>query len=353
MINRLKIEKDRLFKLHKRVEWIDIAKGILIALIVLGHIISDNTNYLQTWIYSFHVCGFFIINGLLKAKNRFEDKNYSLKEIVFKQKNIYILYLVFSIIFLARILLQSMLRMYAENEIITFILHIVSLNGEGVLWFLPVFSITEIIIYLVVKYRRIALPIYVSTLGIAIYFAVSSEWNNILQIDSFFLLLGILLIRCSIASSFTIIGYYFEKINLFNSRVIYLGIGTVLAFINGNVDLNNLRFGKIFLYYIFSILGTFFIIFMSKIIEKKSAYMKKVLITWGCNTLIIMLTHAILLIYQTYNIIAKFVNIEFMRIFLVFFMTMTTETFLIIIYNKVIFYLKGKYDKSKRTIYKE
>ncbi|MBS6340511.1 MAG: acyltransferase family protein [Eubacterium limosum] len=340
--------------MHKRVEWIDITKGILIALIVLGHVISDNANHLQTWIYSFHVCGFFIINGLLKAKYKFEDNNYSLKDVVIKQKSIYILYLVFSLIFFARVLLQARLGMYNANEIKTFVLHIISFNGEGVLWFLPVFSITEIVLYIVVKYRRIVLPIYITALAVAIYFAVSIEWNNILQIDSYPILFGMLLIRCSIASSFSIIGYYFEKSNLFNSKIIYIGIGSVLAFINGNVDLNNLRFGNIVLYYIFSILGTFFIIGISKFIEKKALYMKKILTLWGRNSLIIMLTHAILLIYQTYNIIfLKFVNNEFLRILFVFFMTMITETYLIIVFNKIIFYLEGKYVKNQRTIYKK
>lgn len=338
--------------MHKRVEWIDITKGILIALIVLGHVISDNTNYLQTWIYSFHVCGFFIINGLLKAKYKFEDKNHSLRDIVIKQKNIYILYLIFSIIFLARLLFQANFGMYNVDEIKAFVLHIISLNGEGVLWFLPVFSISEIVLYIFIKYRRIIAPIYITILGVAILFAISIEWNNILQINNYIILLGVLLIRCSIASSFSIIGYYFEKNNLFTQKITYIGIGSALAFINGNVDLNNLIFGNIIFYYIFAILGTFFIIGISKIIEKKNSYMKKILILWGRNTLIIMLTHAILLIYQTYNIIIeKIVIDELMRIFFVFIMTMITETCLIIIFNKIIFYLKGKHVKSQ--IYKK
>lgn len=46
----------------KRIEWIDLAKGIGIIFLIYGHIADD---YLTMWIYSFHIPLFFFISGYL------------------------------------------------------------------------------------------------------------------------------------------------------------------------------------------------------------------------------------------------------------------------------------------------
>lgn len=70
----------------KRIEWIDIFKGILIILVVFGHAtqgIQSNMNvlnnpgyesvsFIKNMIYSFHMPAFFIASGLLF--NSFEKK---------------------------------------------------------------------------------------------------------------------------------------------------------------------------------------------------------------------------------------------------------------------------------------
>ncbi|MBF1069294.1 MAG: acyltransferase family protein, partial [Prevotellaceae bacterium] len=45
----------------KRIEALDIAKGIGIILVIIGHMSSS---YLRDWIYSFHMPLFFIISGI-------------------------------------------------------------------------------------------------------------------------------------------------------------------------------------------------------------------------------------------------------------------------------------------------
>lgn len=47
----------------KRFDWVDIAKGIAILLMILGH--SSLPNMIQNWIYSFHMPFFFFISGVL------------------------------------------------------------------------------------------------------------------------------------------------------------------------------------------------------------------------------------------------------------------------------------------------
>ena len=73
---------------NNRILWVDIAKGIGILLVLIGHV-SQNS-YISSFIYSFHIPLFFIISGYL-YKNK---KNY----IRNKTTTILIPYLFFSII---------------------------------------------------------------------------------------------------------------------------------------------------------------------------------------------------------------------------------------------------------------
>ena len=45
----------------ERVAWIDIARGIMIISIVLGHVLADGK--IRWWLFSFHVPAFFFISG--------------------------------------------------------------------------------------------------------------------------------------------------------------------------------------------------------------------------------------------------------------------------------------------------
>ena len=54
--------------MNGRLMWVDAVKGILIILVVIGHIIppdidSDIVLKFRLWIYSCHIPVFFILNG--------------------------------------------------------------------------------------------------------------------------------------------------------------------------------------------------------------------------------------------------------------------------------------------------
>ena len=51
-----------------RIEWIDIAKGYGIILVIIGHI---TTLYITVWIYSFHMFLFFFLSGYLFQPNSY------------------------------------------------------------------------------------------------------------------------------------------------------------------------------------------------------------------------------------------------------------------------------------------
>lgn len=65
----------------KRIEWVDIAKGILILLVVLGHFLEALGYYefVHKWIYSFHMVSFFALSGVV-------FKEYNIKPLAFIRK---------------------------------------------------------------------------------------------------------------------------------------------------------------------------------------------------------------------------------------------------------------------------
>lgn len=80
------------FKVIMRNSEIDIAKGILIYFVVLGHILPDS-ELIHKYIYWFHMPAFFIISGLF-IKDQFELKS----EVKKKIRRLLIPYFLFSLI---------------------------------------------------------------------------------------------------------------------------------------------------------------------------------------------------------------------------------------------------------------
>lgn len=333
---------------NKRIKWIDVTKGILICFIVLGHIISNDANILQTWIYSFHVAGFFIINGILKSKTNSTGVKISFKEIILRQRYIWVVYIFFSGIFLARILVQTYFGMYNADDIYTFLLHTIYFNGLGVLWFIPAFAIGELIFYNALLSRKHIIA-YCIICGVTFILLTNYKFGDVLHTNNIIVLLLVLFMRSLIASSFMCIGYFFDKYKLIDGKLILIGVFSLLSYMNGNVDLNNMRFNNLFLYYLFSVLGTLFVISIAKCIEKFTTQLCSIFVFWGKNSLFIMVTHAILLIYQiVVFVLNKFPFYGWGRISLCFIITMLIETMLIFIYN----HFKGKLIKNSQ-IYKE
>lgn len=85
-----------------RFEEIDIMKGLLIILVVMGH---TNTPFTK-WIYSFHMAAFFAISGFLWRDQYVSDRQYMLKFITGRIKRLYIPFVTVNVVF---ILLNNLL----------------------------------------------------------------------------------------------------------------------------------------------------------------------------------------------------------------------------------------------------
>lgn len=62
----------------KRIEWIDIARGIGIILVILGHI---GIGKIGKFIYSFHIPLFFFLSGYCFSGNGIDIKDFLKKKV--------------------------------------------------------------------------------------------------------------------------------------------------------------------------------------------------------------------------------------------------------------------------------
>lgn len=137
----------------QRYTWIDMARGIGIFAVVLGHLLRDGGK-LNYWLYSFHVPLFFFISGAV-----FSTRNKSFRQFVKKLvKNIMVPYVVFSIISLVIYLIlgsivQATLESNRDAGLLECLYQIVwgMCDANVPLWFLPCMFVWNILMFPIIR----------------------------------------------------------------------------------------------------------------------------------------------------------------------------------------------------------
>ncbi len=276
-----------------RYLYLDIAKGIAIISVVLGHIILkyDINNPVCIFLYSFHLPIFFIITGILFALNPksifMDKKKFALKKI----KSLIYPYITFSIV--------TIIYLFIKGDSLTSIVKIgintIFLFGYGPIWFLPTLLISEIMFYSFIKKDK-----KVKIISGVVIIVLMIILSNVLQlpfwqeniINEFIYKFLNLIGRSLIAVLFIIGGYYFQKNRnkIPNNIIIYiciLLINIYISQINGLIDIHYCMINNfiLFIYIAFSTSISILII-LEKIAKKE-----KVLAFFGKNSLIVMSTH--------------------------------------------------------------
>lgn len=142
----------------ERVTWIDIAKSIIIFLVVIGHTLRGGI--VQQIIYSFHVTAFFVLSGMVCNTNSIK------KQIKNDFLRIMIPYYIFGIISIAVFLIfgkfaGSSLEIDTNLSFSNNLFELLCASPKGgrmkfntPLWFLPCLFATKIIYYLICKLCR-------------------------------------------------------------------------------------------------------------------------------------------------------------------------------------------------------
>lgn len=120
-----------------RIEYIDIAKGLGMILVVVGHCINGIT-FPGTWIYSFHMPLFFILSGICFSERKYPTFLPFLKKRV---KTLLLPCIYFSLLVTA----------FTFGLLDKQICHELTRHLPGALWFVLILFFTEILYYFILQ----------------------------------------------------------------------------------------------------------------------------------------------------------------------------------------------------------
>ena len=136
----------------KRITYLDMARGIVIFLVVFGHseFVGPACN---VWLSSFHLPTFFLLSGILMHMKE-EDRRPVSGILLHKIKGIMLPYLWFSLGSVWIDFLQVLRGNFTWSILQEHVLQTVFLQGYSVLWFLPVVFFAELLLLLLYKASR-------------------------------------------------------------------------------------------------------------------------------------------------------------------------------------------------------
>ena len=145
----------------KRIEWLDVAKGLGIICVVYGHTIFKDELW-RIWIYSFHMPLFFFLSGITYNEEKYTD---SRKFLASKIKSILIPYFIFCIIALMRNIVEQLYALCTIGK--AFDAAVLAQKAVGIVialrgsvwacaaWFLPCIFVVLILMYGTFKVARL------------------------------------------------------------------------------------------------------------------------------------------------------------------------------------------------------
>lgn len=289
-----------MLRTEKRLDDMDMVKGVGIILVVIGHstYVSENT---LTWLASFHMPLFFLISGMLFAYRHAEKEKFS----IYAKKRFFgmmIPYFWFSLIYIG----VDYYYLFAHPELIdqafinAAVLQAVSFYGISVLWFLPTLFLGELLFYFLIKkcrtWQLAAAGIFSAWAAVPGVTLVQRYVN--MEENAFMTWLGNVLLgllRVFPAVAFLLLGYgVWQLLQRLSIKPLYEVIAGVMlllfhaavAFANGRVDLHYLVFHNVLYYYVAACSATFGFLLIFR--HVKPLWLLTFL---GSNSLIVMLTH--------------------------------------------------------------
>ena len=297
---------------RKRLDYLDMAKGLGMILVLIGHLQGDSiftfSPYIQplcTYIFSFHMPMFFIISGILIAVRNDEDRPF--KELAGSRfRGIMIPYYWFSFFYLIFVVISLIKGEIAPQSLYVNIWYVLSGYGMNVLWFLPALYLGELLFFLLkrnIRKELLFIPVIVISNAVVYlisYYLRGAEFDTplLLRIQEF----ATVILRPVLVCGFISIGYYVQIIFgretktgdfLNRHRVAYLGLGLALfgvcfAFfrVNNGIDFRSLAFRNVFFFFLCALSGSFGMLFLCKGLPRIGLFCY-----WGIGSLIFMVTH--------------------------------------------------------------
>ena len=308
----------------KRLDYLDMAKGLGMILVLIGHLQGDSIftfspyiHPLCVYIFSFHMPLFFIISGILLAVKNDEIRPFG-EVAASRFRGIMIPYLWFSFFYLLVVIAALVKGEIAVQTLYLNIWYVISLYGMNVLWFLPALYLGELLFVFARRKIREDYPfITVVVLSNAVVYCASYFLGIAKYTTPFAMRMHdfiTVLLRPVLVCGFITIGYYAHKLlkkgtrlgDFFNrpklnekggisakNRLAYIVLGLMLfgvcfAFfrINNGIDFRSLAFRNVFFFFVCAISGSFGMIVLCKGLPRVPLFCY-----WGIGSLVFMVTH--------------------------------------------------------------
>lgn len=274
----------------KREGFVDVAKGLGVILIILGHL-TETGQYGRLILYSFIIPFFFILSGVF-AKTSNDFGRYFKKSF----KRLYVPFFTYSLLDL---FLRIVYAVYKGRDVVVKIkIALTSLFGLGFdienrpLWFLFALFIIQIAYYFIGKNKWAKLcAALVGIAFLAVHKATGFYTQN----------LWLVAIPCV---PFYLLGTEVKELVLTlpsrlqkNKRMFVFAVAlmtvvlVVLSVFNGNVNVHGCEYGNFVLLFIFNaLLGTFVMLCLSVALQG-NGIVSRFLIYFGQNTIPVMASH--------------------------------------------------------------
>jgi|GEM_PF-686992 len=363
-----------------RIEYLDIAKGIGIILVIMGHsgFLFDN---LKTYFFSFHMPLFFVISGMLLCVKKEDELD--LHSVWSKKlRTMMIPYLWFSGIYMIIYIVNIILGYMTMADLWQSLVYTLDWFGDSTLWFLPTLLLSEAgFLFLCKKIHgpwSLIVSIVIGVICYGLQALITPVWA---RYNDSFLVTNLVdfvrgFLRAGIATSFVAVGFFAvrtlgvllventETVSATSDikgdgilakiparrRIADLVIGVILliltygaSYFNETADFHRIVLGNYFLFFLSAVLGSFGIIFVSKAIGRMF-----ILAFYGRSSLIIMCTHlnfyvlfgAIKWAWLVNNIVTRAKSYVFM--FNIVVAALVLETVIILLINRFFPFVLGK-----------
>lgn len=286
----------------KRVEYLDVAKGIGILLVVAGHIITRD-NVLWNIIYAFHMPFFVFCSGIFYKENRWKKR-------FFKNLFDYCLIAIIAVLIWYLIKEQNNI-IYLKQSVFNIIIGGASPRHgiypvEG-LWYLAAYGVILLIHNLVQRIQNkrteVCVVVLIAILGVVLGQIARSKFTMYYNIDISMVLYPFFYLGTKYNDFKKILkNKNRDKIRVIVACALYL----FLSLFNGYVNMYKAEYGKsVLILYGTSIIGIFLMLFLSERIIcaiPKLWCLKLMLMKAGKHTLIIMGGHQLIIQYiKTYQ----------------------------------------------------
>lgn len=289
----------------KRFEYLDIAKGVGILLVVWGHILLVGPSHRV--IYAFHMPLFFLISGMLFKREKFN----SIIDFIGKRaKRLLIPFAIYSIV---TWLIWATFRFVRHDNVVSYwdpLLQTIIAKGSGAymvhnsaLWFVPCLFATEIIYFTFSKLRplpKLLIAICCAAISFSLGHFFGDNWWFLLPWNLDAALIGVLfyclgnVFTTKLPNSILI---EFSKSNQLSCWILFLASAALLywsAMAFGECSMGSSAYncnGAIFV--VRALIGCFACIVLSIFISFASSknILKKYFMREGCDSLDIMSIH--------------------------------------------------------------